>query len=66
MTKIEKHTIYKALCMYARAMECAEKQARAQEKYSLAACCAKEKGVANGLKSIFPKIEDEASGTVLI
>ncbi len=66
MTKIEKHTIYNALCMYARAMEHAEKQAREQEKYSLAAYCAKEEGVANGLKSIFQKIEEEPSGTVLI
>lgn len=66
MTKIEKHTIYNALCMYARAMEHAEKQAREQEKYSLAAHCAKEEGVANGLKFIFQKIEEEPSGTVLI
>lgn len=66
MTKIEKHTIYNALCMYARAMEHAEKQAREQEKYSLAAYCTQEKGVANVLKSIFQKIEEEPSGTVLI
>lgn len=66
MTKIEKHTIYNALCMYARAMEHAEKQAREQEKYSLAVCCAQEKDVANVLKSIFQKIEDETSGTVSI